>query len=182
MDLSEFKDGEIPEGFEIDGDIALADDASWRDRLGLVFKPADVVIVRNPSQTAFSWQFMPEENEIQVMNGDRTGYITYRKKPESYTIEAGAEMPILGANAYLMVEGLAKRMIVDLSQTDEKIKSNIMIQGATKEEYIKKIVVRVENPLSMAQGNTNQPAEAEDSLEADLGLIDEYAPRKAKAA
>jgi len=175
MDLSEFKDGQLPEGYETENIGVMGDDATWRDRLALKFKPTDVVRVKNPDNEDFSWQFMPEDNELSVMNGDRTGYITYRKKPEFYTIKAGQEMPLVGANAYLMVEYLAKKMIIKWSEQDEKRKSNIMIQGTTKEEYINKIVVGVENLLSMAQ-KLDAPV-VEDTLEADLGIEREIPKR-----
>jgi hypothetical protein len=178
MDLQQFADGTIPEGFDIDEQNILGSDATFRDRLLTRFKVTDVVRVINPTEKSFSWDFMPEENEIAVMNGDRTGYITYRKKPEHYTLAAGEEMPITGSNACLMVEALAKHMILDKSIV-EGSKSNQMNQPAIQEEYIDKIVVNVENLLSMSNKlNKKEVVPTEDSLEADLGLIEEEIPRR----
>lgn len=185
-DLSQFKNGELPDGFIIDEPDLLDPNATFRERLMARFSPIDVVTVHNPSKNVYKWTFMPEHNELQVPDGQRTGFHTYRKKPEQYQINPDETLPLIGANAYVMIEGLTKVLIIDevnaalALDKDSKKKSNAFLQPEVQERYIDLIVTSHNDPISLSKANNQSLLvdSEEDSLEADLGLTE--SPRRGR--
>jgi hypothetical protein len=172
--VSDFQDGILPDDCIIDDVVpGLSPDATFRDRLVAKFSPTDVVEVKNIDTEDYSWFFMPEENEKVVPNADRTGYHTYRKRPEQFTIVSGEVMPLMGSNAYVMIEGLFKKVAMKKAIAEDK-KTNVILQPDVQDEYINKIVMEALDPITMSQRSKTVPivATTDDSLEADLGLTE----------
>lgn len=88
----------------------------FREKLVDLFGAADWVRVINPDTQDFSWQYMPESKEHVSFDSSSSTVpmkITHRDDPEVYRLQPGQSAVIVGANAYLMIEGLAKRMMAD---------------------------------------------------------------------
>lgn len=157
----------LPEGFNTTptlADLIQDDSLTFRERLVKMFKANDFVRVINIDDEPFEWQETPISHEF-VHQPDKVTYDVYRKTPNRYVLRP-AEMRILdGGNAYLMVEGLFKKII--LKKTAGK--GTGMGSPQTQGEYIEKIVLGVEDLNSLTSLPQPSPTPAESLKSNDLG-------------
>lgn len=83
---------------------------TFRNRLMQRFRAQDFVTVKNVDDEPFVWQYLPEHEEDFEFTPDPMK-ITRRGQPELWEIEPGAIDTIVGANAYVMIEGLYKKIV-----------------------------------------------------------------------
>jgi hypothetical protein len=81
-----------------------------QERLMKRFAPQDYVRVTNIDDEPFRWQYLPAHEEEFEYTPDPMK-ITRRGQPEVWEVAPGATEVIVGANAYLMIEGLYKKCI-----------------------------------------------------------------------
>lgn len=95
---------------------------TFHERLMHLFQPQEFVTVKNVDDETFIWQFMPPESENIEYTPDPMK-ITHRGDPEVWMIEPGQTETIVGANAYLMIEGLYKKLVAKKRFTTAGIKN-----------------------------------------------------------
>lgn len=176
----------LPEGFNPTpslSDLIQDDSLTFRERLVKRFKPNNFVRVINIDDEPFEWQEQPISNEF-VHQPDKVTYDVYRRNPERHVLMPGEVRILDGGNAYLMVEGLFKKLI--LKKTHGK--GTGMGSPQTQSEYIDKIVLGTEdiNSLANAARVTNE-VKAPTDAKKDLEQTDEFPTiqrrgRTAKAA
>jgi hypothetical protein len=129
------------------------------------FKPTEFVRVINIDDEPYNWQYMPTSGEeetftdngaVRVITGrkaftaDFSGQ--YPGNEEIWMINPGDSEVLLGENAYIMVEGLYKKLITKRKiqetpdQEPTKARNFNWNDGRMQEEMIDKIVLGVENP------------------------------------
>lgn len=85
-----------------------------REKLMKLFDATDFVRVQNIDTEPFTWQYMPAGKE-HISFDTTTSTVpmkeTFRDPPEIYRLNPGQSAIIVGASAFLMIEGLVKRMI-----------------------------------------------------------------------
>ncbi len=87
---------------------------SIREKLADMFTAAEYVRVINPDTEAHVWQYLPaskERIEFDTSSSTVPQKITYRDAPEVYKLDPGQSAVIPGANAYLMIESLTKKLM-----------------------------------------------------------------------
>lgn len=83
-------------------------------KLSELFKATDFVKVINPDTEPYIWQWLPlQKEEISFDNSQSTVpmRVIHRGEPEVYMLEPGQSATLVGANAYVMLDGLIKRMM-----------------------------------------------------------------------
>jgi len=88
--------------------------SSIREKLSDMFTATEYVRVINPDTEAHVWQYLPaskERIEFDTSSSTVPQKITYRDTPEVYKLDPGQSAVIPGANAYLMIETLTKRLM-----------------------------------------------------------------------
>lgn len=138
----------------------------FRARLMDLFKPMQFVRVINVDDETYEWQYMPADGEdesftdqgsVRVITGRKSftanfsGVISGNE--QSWSIEPGQTEVLLGENAYLMIEGLAKKMVTKnyLVKNGEFVvgkagRSFNWNDGKTQEDMIAKIFLGIEDP------------------------------------
>lgn len=105
-----------PENSDILSPLHSGRSTMFREKLVDLFEPTDWVRVINPDSIDFIWQYMPASKEHITFDSSSSTVpmkITHRDDPEVYRLEPGQSAVLVGANAYLMIEGLAKRMMAN---------------------------------------------------------------------
>lgn len=155
---------------------AVVEDKTFRQRLTDLFGPTDFVRVLNIDDEVFWWQYLPSSKEHQTVNRDYTDFIE-RELPEQYSIEPGQSKVLMGENAYLMLEGLYKRMASKkvIQENPDVPKGQArnfnFTDGGKQEAFITQAYLGKENPF--AQAETRQEIPKEDltkQVDEDLGL------------
>jgi len=145
----------------------------FRERLMDRFKPTQFVRVINLDDEPFQWQWMPDDGEEEMMDTDglmrqvsgRKAFTNgYREQidgnEQKWVINPGDSEVLLGSNAYLMIEGLYKKLVakdkINQSPDQEATKARNFNwnDGKQQEEWIDKIFLGVEDP------RFNEPARA----------------------
>jgi hypothetical protein len=131
--------------------VAMNDNTkTFRERLMERFNASQFVRVKNIDDETFTWQYLPAENEEVSFTPDPMK-ITHRKPPEVWAIDAGKEDVLVGANAYLMIEGLYKKLAAKktlATMPDEPgVARNFNFSDAdAQERIINQIFQGIENP------------------------------------
>lgn len=123
---------------------------SFQDRLLEKFKPQEYVRVINPDSETFFWQYMPDYNEEYQYTEDGMHRHTRRSEPEVWELGAGETETIVGANAYVMIEALykkitAKKVLMTPGEPGQARKFN-HDNGDAQDYWINKILVGKEVP------------------------------------
>lgn len=174
----------LPEGFAPTpslSDIIQDDSISFRERLSKRFKPNQFVRVMNIDTEPFEWQEVPASSEY-VHQPDRVTYDVYRKPPTKTVLEPGQQKILEGGSAYLMVEGLFKKM-VQKGSSGKRGSLAAMNSPQSAEQFISDIVIGVEDLASLTNPRPQYEAapvpDASETVLDDLGLSDEK-PRRGR--
>ena len=81
----------------------------FREKLMKRFAAHDFVRVINVDNEPFIWQYLPSSAEDFEFTPDPMK-ITHRGEVEMYRLDPGQSEVIVGENAYLMIEGLYKKL------------------------------------------------------------------------
>lgn len=139
---------------------------TFQERLMERFQPTEFVTVMNVDTEVFTWQYMPASSEEFSFTEDPMK-ITHRGQPELWEIQPGERETIVGANAYVMMDGLYKKMVAKkrLSESPETpgqaINFNYSDSGQ-QEKWIDKILIGKATPTFAPVGLPEE----------DLGLLD----------
>jgi hypothetical protein len=131
----------------------VATNKIFRERLMDRFKSSDWVRVINIDDEDFTWLFMPASAEdITYDNGSMPMKNTFREPPQVWRLAAGESEVITGENAYLMIEGLYKKVVAKgvvrrtPDQESHVARNFNWTDPQTQEEYIDKIYLGKESP------------------------------------
>lgn len=84
----------------------------FMQRLEKRFAPHEWVRVINIDNEPVYWQYMPVHNEtVEFDTGSVPMKHTYRENPEAWVLNPGESEILIGANAYLMIDNLYKKLI-----------------------------------------------------------------------
>lgn len=135
----------------------------FRDRLMKRFAAHEWVRVINPDDERFTWQYLPSHKEEHEFTPDPMK-ITRRGAPEVYYLDPGDSEVLVGENAYIMIEGLykklvAKKKILDEGEAKPGVARNFNWTDANlQEQWIDKIYLGKEEPtFSTTPKETKQP-------------------------
>lgn len=137
----------------------------FQERLMLLFKPHEYVTVMNVDDEPYIWQYMPASSEEIEITADPMK-ITHRGDPEVWMIEPGDKETIVGANAYIMIDGLykkltAKKKLADNPDTHGQAINFSFSDSEQQQKWINRIYLGKATPTFQS---TN--------VEEDLGLED----------
>lgn len=124
---------------------------NFRERLMERFKPTEFVRVINVDNERYIWQYLPEDSEELTFSTDGMHRQANRGEPEIWQLDAGESETIVGANAYLMIEGLYKKLTekksISSGKTTEGVARNFNYSDAiAQEHWISKILLGKEVP------------------------------------
>jgi len=144
---------------------AVSEGKTFRERMVSRFAAHEFVRVKNIDDELFEWQYMPAEGEeesftdngaVRVITGREAFTPRYDGKvpgnEQLWAIEPGETEVLRGDNAYLMVEGLYKRVVAKraIAKTPEqestKARNFNWTNGIMQEEMIDKILIGKESP------------------------------------
>lgn len=149
---------------QIYGDQVVDPNESFRGRLMKRFASHEWVRVINIDNEPFSWQYLPQHSEEFEFTPDPMK-ITRRGEVEAYMLDAGDSEVIIGENAFVMIEGLYKRLVskkvVFSHPNAEKsmARSFNWSDPVQQEDYIDRIFIGKENPQFNVPGQ--EPVESE---------------------
>jgi hypothetical protein len=137
----------------------------FQERLMERFKAHEYVKVINPDDEEFIWQYMPQENEEYEYTPDGMHRHTRRTEPEVWTLKPGETDVLVGANAYVMIDGLYKKLVSKKAVATVKVepgraRSFNYSDGEMQEKLINKILIGKEVPsfsVSKPQEEDNEP-------------------------
>lgn len=137
----------------------------FQERLMDRFKAHEYVKVINPDDEEFIWQYMPAENEEYEYTSDGMHRHTRRSDPEIWTLQPGETDVLVGANAYVMIDGLYKKLVSKKAVATVKVepgraRSFNYSDGEMQEKLINKILIGKEVPsfsVSKPQEEDNEP-------------------------
>lgn len=75
------------------------------------FKPHEFVRVINIDNEPFYWQYQPSSNEEETITPDGMHRQIFRGEPTRWMLNPGESDVLQGDNAYLMIEGLYKKLV-----------------------------------------------------------------------
>ena len=157
----------------------------FQERLMKRFSPTDFVTVQNVDNEPYMWQYMPAEKEhIEMVDGIQRN--TFRDAPELWVIEPGQTEVIVGGNAYVMIEGLYKKLVAKKNFDNEGLEVDPLTgnypqhqainfsfsDGGQQEKWINRIFIGKATPTFTSVSN---PLE-------DLGISDATTPRETVVA
>lgn len=138
---------------------------SFGERLRSRFKPTQFVRVMNIDDEPFTWQWMPDDGEETTMSTDGMMRSVVGRKAfvdgysaqvpgneQTWELGSGETETILGANAYIMIEGLFKRLVAKKAikatpnQEATKARNFNWNDGLLQEQMIDKIFLGIETP------------------------------------
>lgn len=153
---------------------------TFRERLMRRFAAHEYVRVINIDDEPVMWQYMPEHGETIEFTADPMK-ITYRTEPELWQLEAGQDEVLVGANAYLMIDVLYKKLVSKkvINRTPNiapgQARNFNWTDGTAQEDLIDRIYLGKEKPEFIFEPVTPK-ADARGSLAdqvaKDLGLDD----------
>ena len=137
---------------------------TFREKLADKFGSSDFVRVINPDNETYYWQSLdPRDEEIYIDKGPTK--VTRRNPPKIYSIKAGESIVLPGWNAYIMIEGLYKKLAQKkavLEHPENKTADGKPVDisfgwsdDAKQDFYIAKIYVGIEQPTFGGQTVTN---------------------------
>lgn len=155
---------------------------SIREKLADLFGATEFVRVINPDTENYYWQYLPLEKEHINFDSSSSTVpmkITYRDSPEVYLLEPSQSAIIIGANAYLMIEGLVKKLMskkaiqrTPTMRPGEARNFNFS-DDAAQHDWIRDIYLGKAMPSIMPiNASTNKPEQLyqPDDIDNDLGL------------
>lgn len=118
---------------------------SFQERCMKLFAAHEYVTVQNVDSEAYIWQYMPAHEEEFEYTSDPMK-ITRRGDPEMWMLDAGQSETIVGANAYIMMEGLfkklaAKKKLADTPEIEGQARNFSFSDGEQQQKWIEKIYV-----------------------------------------
>jgi len=124
---------------------------SFQERLMERFKAHEYVKVINVDDEPYMWQYMPEANEEYEYTTDGMHRHTRRSEPEIWELGAGETDVIVGGNAYLMIEGLYKKLTAKKVLAKVEFKPGVArafnyADGTQQDYWIDRILVGKEVP------------------------------------
>lgn len=155
------------------------------EKLSKLFIGTDFVKVINPDTEPFVWQWLPpNKEEVSFTDGSVPMKITHRGDPEVWKLEGGQSGTIVGANAYVMIDGLVKRMMSKKAiarQPNTKPGENRNFNFSddiAQQEWINVIYLGIDNPYEQV-ASVEVPTEQEVNrqIDDDLGLTN-HAPKE----
>jgi hypothetical protein len=148
------------------------------EKLSKLFIGTDFVKVINPDTEPFVWQWLPpHKEEVSFTDGSVPMKITHRGDPEVWKLEGGQSGTIVGSNAYVMIDGLVKRMMSKKAiarQPNTKPGENRNFNFSddiAQQEWINVIYLGVDNPYEqVASVEVPTDQEVNRQIDDDLGL------------
>jgi hypothetical protein len=151
-----------------------------KEKLRKLFEPTDFVRVINPDTEAFVWQWLPPQKEdITFTDGTVPMKITHRGDPEIWKLDAGQSGTIVGANAYVMMDGLIKRMMAkkviarDPNVKPGQARNFNFSDDVAQQEWINVIFLGLDNPFEtegFKVATTPTKTDLDEQIDEDLGL------------
>lgn len=80
----------------------------FQERLMRLFKPQEFVTIKNITDEACYWQYMPIENEVENFSEDGMQRIITRENPEMWVILPDETEVVVGASAYRALDVMYK--------------------------------------------------------------------------
>lgn len=142
-------------------ELVNSEQVPFKQRLMDLFRAQDYVRVKNIDNEPYQWQYMPTDAEETIVQQDATKITTGRPsfnsdytrmiggKEQFWQIAPGAEEVILGENAYVMIEGLYKRLVAKAAinkNPDAEVRQYNWTDVTMQREIIGKIFLGVERP------------------------------------
>lgn len=151
-------------------------------KLSEMFGPADFVKVINPDTEDYLWQWLPPQKEhisFDTSSSTVPMRVVYREDPETWKIDAGQSGTLVGANAYVMIDGLVKRMMAKrvVSRNPDvkpgQARNFNFSDDQAQIEWINEIYLGIDNPFDHSEARTtNRPTNenVDRQINADLGI------------
>lgn len=137
---------------------------TFQERLMERFKAHEYVKVINVDSEPFMWQYMPAEKEEYEYTPDGMHRHTRREDPEVWMLDPGESETIVGANAYIMIEALYKKVIAKKVEMTLEVKPGQarafnFADGTAQDYWIGRILVGKEVPtfIALKTETTNAP-------------------------
>lgn len=150
---------------------------TFRERLMDRFAAHEYVRVINIDDEPIMWQYMPEHSERHEFTPDPMK-ITYRDEPELWVLDPGQDEVIVGANAYLMIDALYKKIISKKTIARSpnmgpgQARNFNWTDATAQEELIDRIYLGKENPEFNFKRSVVPETPTTDDITKDLGLDD----------
>ena len=156
---------------------------SCLDKLHEMFQGTDFVRVVNvDTEEDYIWQWMPpQKEEVSFTDGTVPMKITHRGDPEIWKLGKGQSGTLVGANAYVMIDGLVKRMMAkktiarDPNTKPGQARNFNFSDDVAQQEWINVIYLGLDNPFDTEDFKVATAHSARDmssQIDDDLGLND----------
>lgn len=136
----------------------------FQERLMERFKPHEYVKVMNVDDEPFYWQYMPAEKEEYEYTADGMHRHTRREEPEVWMLNPGESETIIGANAYVMMDALYKKLVAKKAIATVEVKPGMArsfnySDATAQEAWIEKILLGKEVPTftSVTESEADEP-------------------------
>jgi len=149
------------------------------EKLRIMFEPTDFVRVINPDTEAYVWQWLPPQKEdVTFTDGTVPMKITHRGDPEIWKLDSGQSGTLVGANAYIMIDGLVKRMMAKKVVAREpnvkpgQARNFNFSDDVAQQEWIEVIYLGLDNPFETGAKVATVPTtlDIENQIDNDLGI------------
>lgn len=150
------------------------------EKLSKMFAPTDFVKVINPDTEPYMWQWLPPQREEISFEGSQSTVpqrIMYRGEPEAWKLEAGQSGTIVGGNAYVMIDGLVKKLMAkravsrNPNMSPGQSRNFNFSDDVAQIEWINQIFLGIDSPFeTQAPVATPSPAAMNKQIDEDLGL------------
>lgn len=137
---------------DVYGNNDFAENDLFRARLMKRFAGHEWVRVINIDTEPYTWQYMPSQAEDYDFSADGHMKDTHRGPVEAYRLDPGESEVLIGENAYLMIEGLYKRVVSKRIISDNPTmqpghaRSFNWTDGRAQEDAIENIYIGKETP------------------------------------
>lgn len=152
------------------------------DKVGKMFGPTDWVNVINPDVEPYIWQWLPPQKEQINFDPSSTTVpqrIIFREEPEVYKLDPGQSATLVGANAYVMLDGLVKRMMAKKAIARQpnmapgQARNFNFSDDIAQEQWINEIYLGRANPYDNnldQEPDTKELDNLDSQIDKDLGL------------
>jgi hypothetical protein len=152
-----------------------------RERLMKLFDATDFVRVINIDTEPFTWQYMPAQKE-HISFDTTTSTVpmkeTFREPPEVYQLMPGQSAVIVGASAFIMIEGLIKSMVAtEAVAHDREYPGMAIMPGGRSRKFSFSDPIKQQEYISRIYLGKYRPGESvapqpTSTIEEDLGLTE----------
>jgi hypothetical protein len=125
--------GEAPKPYGLD---KVENAIPFQERLMRLFKPQEFVTIKNITDEACYWQYMPQDSETENFSEDGMQRIITREDPEMWVILPGETEVLVGASAYRALDVMYKNFAA--ASTLRKFKDPSAPQYNEKNEHLPK--------------------------------------------